>query len=175
MAIDLKSLGANLDEVKAALLCEQEPWLRKRLFTLQALLDGRSPKEAARLNTVSVASAKRWRKWVASGGLQALLKHDHGVKQRNSLLPKIRANAALRDEVAAALASDHYPYIRRRLLAIQAVLDGDDVSVSARANRLSRTSLLRSLKLFYDGGLAHLLAHTHMTFDTAPPRGALAG
>jgi transposase-like protein len=163
--IDLKSLGVGLDEVEAALAREAEPWLRKRLFTLQALLDGRSPEEAAQLNSVSIASVRRWRKWAASGGLQALLRRGHGVKQSNSLLPMLRCHPTLRDDVATALAANHYPYLRNRLLAIQAVLDGETISAAAHASGVARNSLGRSLKLFYDGGAAHLLAHTHIAFD----------
>lgn len=40
-----------------------------------------------------------------------------------SVIERFRSHPTLQDDVAAALAGDHYLYVRNRLLAIQAVLE----------------------------------------------------
>jgi transposase-like protein len=144
---------------------QREPWLRKRLLVLRVLLAGYTRAKAARLAGVGLSSVQRWRERAVRGGLGAVLTPDHGVKQRNTLLPQLRSNRALRRAISAALAADQYRAIRNRLQAIDAILRGASIAAAARTHGIKRTNLGRMLGFLHDGGLPRLRAHTSIRLD----------
>jgi transposase-like protein len=152
-------------DVQTALLREGERWLRKRLLVLRALLDGHTHASAARIAGVGLSSVQRWKDRALRGGLEAVLTPDHGVKQRNTLLPQLRSNRSLRRAIAAALDGNRYRSIRDRLRAIDAILRGASIAAAARAHGIKRTNLGRMLKYLRQGGLPNLLAHTYIRLD----------
>jgi transposase len=123
--LDLADLYKIGEELEAALAYEHEPWIRTRLLTLRALLGGHSPKEAAAMNGVGTASARRWVKRARAGGLAAVL------ADRPRKRPITRDVVAARAEIAVALQRNLPWKLRKRLQAIDAVLADQSLEAAA--------------------------------------------
>ena len=156
-------------QIDAALKHEPPRLLRKRLIAVKAVLEGQSLGAAARTTGATPTSVARWVDQVREGGAAALLRDARRraaaplpltlALARDPADPAFAASPTTpftlpisRTEVAAALASEKRPAIRKRLLAVQRVLCGDSVTDAARATKTKPSTLLRWLRLVQQSG-----------------------
>jgi transposase len=129
-------------EIKAALSHEDRPWAHCRLAAVHALLSGQSVQAASRAAGTAPANVHRWLKRLRSGGLSALLRNDNTGPV--SALRMTKGDiAAARRQIEAALARKLPQPLRKRLIAIRAVLGGQSLAMAARTAGVSQPSVSR--------------------------------
>ena len=142
------SLHFTSNELAAALAREKRHHMRKRLLALQAVLDGHSDRQAARMTDVSGTSVGRWVQLSRAGGLKAVLAEPHRTPR--PLDPGLVADR--RAEIAAALRTPLRSRHRRRLRAIDAFLAGQSGETAARLAGVEPHTLNRWIRILFSQG-----------------------
>lgn len=148
-------------DTDAAIAYEQRPWARKRLRAVRAVTEGKSFRAAGRAGKVSEKSVRKWLRFMRQGGCPYLLRHP--PTKRTYLAPMTpQQTASAKKEIAAALSSDQSPWVRKRLLALRAVIEGRTLAAAARAAKTDRTSVRRWRRQLQEQGCAALLDDSRM-------------
>lgn len=139
----LKKAGPKLSgnettakELATAIATEARPRVRKRLIALNHVLAGNSPTAAGRSAGASRKSVAKWVALANGLGWRALTRD-----KPKPVVQKILDAGVTPDEVKSAYEAEIRPLIRKRLLALHAVLSGHSHSSAARVARLSDTSV----------------------------------
>jgi transposase len=128
--IDLKSLPVG--EINAALAREIPPWARKRLIAVRAVIEGRSLNAAARAAGAAPTSVGNWLRALQRQGCAALLR-DARLARPYPLRMTAQQIAATLQEIGSTLMQKQPPRVRKRLIALRALLSGRSLAAAARA------------------------------------------
>ena len=160
-----EQIEATARQVDAALASEARPWARKRLLAVRAMLEGQSLAMAARTAGVSQPSVSHWFSQIRREGWTALL-HNDAADIPYPLRMTKRDIATARQLIEAALARKPAQPFRKRLIAVRAMLEGQNLAAAARTTGATRTSIARWLDQVRQAGPAALLRDAR--FRSAP-------
>ena len=126
--------------------------VRKRLIGLQAIAQGASRPEAAKRAKAGLSTVDNWLRAARRSGWQSLMRGMPGTKPK-----KVKDAARLRKQVRRALSGKLDSPARTRLIAVDRVLGGDGVGVTAAELGFSRSAVSLWLRKLRRHGLNALL------------------
>lgn len=139
--VDLNLLKITREEIEFALEAERRSWVRKRLTAVREVLDGSTEVHAAKMAKISCTSVQRCLRRVREAGFAGLV-YDGRVEPRSKPMKPPEMDR-LREEIAAVLKRKPRWLVRRRLLAVDAVLAGNLLHRTATETHV-KPSTLRS-------------------------------
>ena len=162
------TLPISRTDIAAALAWEKRPAARKRLLAVQRVLCGDSVTDAARATKMKPSTLLRWLRLVQQSGSEVLFRDGRGAAEPPQVItckkvPPTRH--AVRDalpvtlaEITTALASERRASVRKRLLAIRAVIQGQTPADASRSTGFNKKSLYQWLRRAHREGCAVLLS-----------------
>ena len=154
--LDLTALRAGRPELEAALAAERRKRVRKRLVAIDAILTGKSIKDAARAANATEQTVERCLKRFHQSGLASLLRDRR--RRRPKWQMTLDDIETTRREIASALGRSLKPDVRTRLVAIDSALSGRPIEEAAAAAHVLRGAVHSWLRLVTRHGLAPALA-----------------
>jgi Helix-turn-helix domain len=156
--IHSKRLGITLEEISTYLATEHRPLMRKRLRILQMLLRGATVRRAAKAANISVLALESWLRIVRAGGCEGLL--TIGPKM---LRIQLARDNALRDQIRAALDGEVSLRLRKRLIAMDRLLAGENPEYVALDMRVHGGTLGKWITEVRKTGLSEILGWKNVT------------
>jgi transposase len=139
-------------ELQEALAGELPGRVRKRLIGLQAIAEGASRPEAAKRAKAGLSTLDNWLRATRRSGWQALMRRMPGTKPK-----KVKDAARVCRQIRRALSGNLDATVRTRLIAVDRVLGGNRVDMTAIELAVTRASVSLWLRKLRRHGVDALL------------------
>ena len=150
--IELPGIAAK--ELREALVGEVPVRVRKRLIGLLAIAEGASRPEAAKRAKAALSTVDNWLRAARRSGWKSLIRAMPGTKPM-----KVENAERVRKQIRRVLSGKLDGEVRTRLIAVDRVLGGDKVGVTATELGFTRAAVSLWLRKLRRHGVDALLKH----------------